>query len=363
MEEMTCLENIIGLSETTCPCFDDNKPEDANESASGVFLDQLDGFNLSYLQSGDDCGKGGLWDRMTQAVRNAKVDMRKDLLGCIGASYKPVHPIFSGQIGEGDYKDILNLNTGYSGIKIYCSQLRGAFMYLKRIGIVVDTAVPVTVEVYSTRNGGTLINSYTTPSAVNANVLTWLSLSTVLELPMFSSYCRLDYYILLKLDGTYKPAENRRDCGCGGVERPYLTWVDVQGAKGTDVTNLLNGSLNLTGKIFNGVVVDVEIKCKTAELICNSERPLDFENDSFSQYLAYAVRFKAAVKLYTDLLMTTEINRESMLNKDEITALRNEWAGNYQACIQYLCSIMPIENNDCLVCKDVNGFAKRGIKV
>lgn len=359
--EMECLDNIIGLSETTCPCFDDNKPDDANESESGIFLDQLDGFNLKVIQSGDDCGKGGMWDRMTQAVRNAKVDTRKDLLGCIGQNYKPIHPIFSGQIGEADFKDPLTLSEQYAGVKIYASQLRGAYIYLKRIGIVVDTAVPVTVEVYSTKFGGTLVNSYTTPGPVTANVLTWLSLSTILELPMFSYTSRMDYYVLLKLDGTYKPLDNRRDCGCGGVQRPYLVWVDVQGERGTNVADIR--SFNNTGRIYNGIVVDLEVKCKTAELICNSERPLDFDNDMFAQYLAYAIRFKAAVKLYSDVLSTTEINRESMMNRDEITAMRNQWITDYQACINYLCTIIPISTNDCLECRDTVGFKTTGIRI
>lgn len=361
-----CLDKIIGLSETTCPCFDEGKPEDANESASGIWLDQLDGFNLKVADSASDCGKGSLWERMERAVRDAKLETKKDILGCIGATYKPRYEIFSGQIGQPDFKSALNLTTDYAGVKVAPAQLRGAYVYLKRIGIIVNASVPVTVEVYSTEGysetqNGKLVASYTTPGNVVANQLTWLSLTSVLELPMFSYNCRLDYYVLLKLDGTFQPVDNKIDCGCGGVQRPWLSWLNVSGTKGSDVNNIR--SFTNTDKIFNGVILDLEVKCKTEELICNSERPLDFVNDAYAKYLAYAVRFRAAAKLYSDLLSTDNIDRQTMMNRDEMKIWMNEWQKNYLACINYLCSLINVGNNDCLVCKDLVGFKKTGIKI
>src|SRR6185436_12115105 len=114
---------------------------------------------------------------------------------------------------------------------------------------------------------------------------------------------------------------------------------------------------------INGMVLDVELKCKTAELICSDERPLDFENDSYAQYLAYAVRFKAGAKGYKDVYSTDQINRQSMMNRDEIIAWAKEWDRGYADCIAYLCSIINLDRNDCLVCRDTANFGKMGIKV
>lgn len=354
---LDCLENIIGLSQTECSCFDEGKPANANKSESGVFLDQLQGFNLKIASGADDCAKGGIWDRMALAVENAKAEMIKDLLGGIGQNYKPRHEIFSGQLGDVAYKNVQTLTTTYAGIKLYPAQLRGGVIVLKRIGILINASTNVTVKVYKSENGvGKLINTYTTAVPVTPNALTWLQLSTPLELPMYSNFCRVDYFVLLTLDNTtFKPWDNKIDCGCGGVTRPFLKWLNLTGTKGNDPTNF-NSFNNTT--YLNGLTLDVEVKCKTASIICSEDRPLDFENDSFSQYLAYAVRFRAAEMLYRDILASDQINRFTLMNREEFEKQIIEWNNNYRACISYLVDIINIGNNDCLVCRDNNGFIK-----
>lgn len=357
---MICLDNIIGLSETECECFDP-KPAGYNTSASGIWLDQLEGFNLKVAAGADDCASGGLWERMDRAVRNAKVDLRKDLLGCIGKEYKPRAEFFKGQLGEATFKNPLTLPNSYAGIKVSPFQIKGGVIVLKRIGILINAAVPVTVKVFSTENGGTEIASYTTPVAVTANQLTWLSITpNPLELPMWNYSHRVDYYVLLILNNAvFKPNNNKKDCGCGGVQRPYLNWLDFAGTTGNDVTNL---STFQTTKEINGLVLDVEVKCQVSDLICDNERPLDFENDSFAQYLAYAVRFKAAERLYRELISTDQINRYSMMGGELHNTLIGSWGAAYLDCVQYLCSIINVDNNDCLVCRDSRTIYKGKIK-
>lgn len=360
---MECLEKIVGLSQTTCDCFDEGKPEDFNESTSGEFIDELDGFNLKIASGADDCARGGLWDRLEKARDGAIVDTKKDLLSCIGKEYKSKYDLFSGQLGDTAFKDYQNLTQSFAGIKIFPNQLKGGVFILKRLGILVNNSVVVTVDVYK-RNGNpeigdsTLVASYTTPGAVTGGVLTWNALSTPLELPMWSYNGRIDYYIVLRLDGTFQPVDNRRDCGCGGVERPYLTWIDFRGVRGNDATNL--NSFNETTSI-NGLVLDAEMKCKTAEIICNSERPLDFENDTFAQQIANAVRFRAAVRMYNDILSSDQINRYTMLSREELMSWVKFWDSSYGQCIEYLCSIASIDANGCLECRDQTKFTKTGL--
>ena len=37
-----CLEHIIGLSQTTCDCWEDGKSSDYNESDSGIYITDLE---------------------------------------------------------------------------------------------------------------------------------------------------------------------------------------------------------------------------------------------------------------------------------------------------------------------------------
>lgn len=349
---LECLENIIGLSETTCECTSESKPSDADTSASGVFLDQLEGFNIDLAAAADDCNRDGIWTRMDRAVRNAKLDLQRDLLGCIGGNYKPRIESFMGQLGDSAFQGSLNLTTPYAGIYISPFEVKGAYMTVKKIGVLINQNAPVTVQIWSNENTSTKVFETLTPISAIQDTLTWGALTTPLELPMWSfNGIKLKYYVVMVLDGTFQPKANKRDCGCGGVQRPYLKWLDFGGIKGSNTSNL---SAFASTTELNGIVLDVDIKCKTSEVICSSEKPLDFENDENAMYLAYAIRFRAGARLFEELKSTGRINRFSLLNGEFVNAKIDEWNKAYMDCINYLCakSAEMIGINDCLICRD-----------
>lgn len=355
---MICFENIIGLSRTECEC-QDPKPEGYNESKSGLYLDELEGFNLNVAEGADDCSRGSLWDRMNRAVSNAKEDFITNLLGCINTQYKPRAENFSGQIGAAEFQNVLNLNQPYVGMKIQPYQLKGGVITLKRVGVIINQSKIVTIKIIKSVNKvGTEIGSFTSPMPVVANQITWISLSPVLELPMWSYGGRVDYYIQLVVDG-FQPVDNKRDCGCGGVQRPYLPWFNFQGATGSDLSNL--NTFNETGIRINGVVADLSVKCRTTDIICSEEMPLDFQDSGMAREIAAAIRFKAASKLYYELISSNEINRYTLINNEMNQALADKWEATYQQWIQYFCENLNVGTNDCLVCKDNKQIVKGGI--
>lgn len=356
MEPLECLEEIIGLSETTCECLTDELGSDElsnyNVSRSGIFLDQLEGFNINVADGASDCSKGGIWDRMSKAVENAKNDFRRNFLGCVGELYQPRLKNFSWQLGQSTFQGTLTTLTGdYAGMRISPLQLKGGFIYIKRIGVLINQSVPVTLQVYSDVDGGTLLfENSSSPVNATANTLTWATLSEPLELPMWNSdghYIR--YYVLMVMNGTFKPKSNKKDCGCAGARRPYDQWLELLGVSGDDTTNLLGFRSN--SNYLNGITLDVEVKCKTTEVICSSEFPLDFEFDGGAMNMAVAIQLRAAAKLYEDLLSSDAINRFTMLNRDYAASKINEWNEQYQAAIVSLCENVHIGANDCLMCK------------
>lgn len=350
---LSCLDNIIGLSETTCECLiDGSEPTDYNVSNSGLYLDRLDGFNINIAGGADNCSGGGIWDRMSKAVSDAKIEFRTALLGLVNQRFQPRAKAYVGQLGSAGYKSNLSLNNAFFGVKIMPLQLVGGVFVLKRIGILINTAQNVTVHVYSNENDSTLINSYTTTAPVTANTLTWLTLSSELELPMSSSERVINYWVVLEANG-FQPKNNKKDCGCGGVKREWNQWIAFQGALGNDVTDMATFTSN---DYMNGLVLDVEIKCETSLLICGPDKLADFTNDSFSQYMAEAVRFKAGEKLYRQLLSTDQINRFTMMNREEIANTANQWGVNYMKVMEYLNEIIDTKENDCLVCRRNNNM-------
>jgi len=249
---LSCLDSIIGLSETTCECLiDGTEPTDYNVSNSGLYLDRLDGFNINVAGGADNCSEGGIWDRMSKAVSDAKIEFRTALLGLVNQRFQPRAKAYIGQLGSAGWKSNLSLSQSYFGVKIMPLQLVGGVFVLKRIGILINTAQNVTVKVYSNENDATLINSYTTTAPVTANTLTWLTLSSELELPMSSSERSINYWVVLEANG-FQPKNNKKDCGCGGVKREWNQWIAFQGALGNDVTDM---STFISNDYMNGLVL------------------------------------------------------------------------------------------------------------
>ena len=184
-----------------------------------------------------------------------------------------------------------------------------------------------------------------------ANTLSWISLATPLELPTFSNERTIHYWVVLSFTGGFAPKDNKKDCGCGGVKRDYLKWFDFVGSKGDDVSNM-NSFVNTND--MNGIVLDIDAKCKSSELICNAYTPIDYVNDAASQYRAEAIRFKAGEKLYRSILSTDQVNRYSLLNREYIDAMVVQWGKNYMDIITFLTTLVDVKQNDCMVCRTNN---------
>jgi lysophospholipase L1-like esterase len=105
---------------------------------------------------------------------------------------------------------------------------------------------------------------------------------------------------------------------------------------------------------MNGLVLDVELKCKMAEIICSSEYPLDFENSADAMNMAVAIQLRAGARLYEDILASPNINRFTMMNRDQMRESINNWNTQYQAAIVSLCENANIDANDCFICKITN---------
>jgi hypothetical protein len=364
---MDCLENIIGLSRTDCDCPNlaavSGESGIENTSLSGLYLDELEGMNLDMIAAANDCARGSLWERMDRSVSNAKIAFRSDLLGCIGKEYRPRRTPWKGQLGQGSYTSTLNLNTATAGVRLSPQIIRSGFLMLKRIGVLVNATTDVTVKVYSNENGSTELGSYTI-SAI-ANTLTWGTISPApLELPMWdvNSACNgysLKYYVVMELDG-FQPKNNKKDCGCGGVKRDYLPWLDITGTKGDVITTAAESMTQTTE--LNGIVLDIETKCKQSELICSDYMGLDYEEDGLAMQMAYAIRFKAGALLMDELLSTNQINRETMMNREAMMNYKTVYQNSYNEWIGFLCSTIDVGNNDCLVCRNDNGLIMNHVR-
>ena len=346
----TCLTNIIKLSRTECECFDDDKPTGYNTGQSEIYLDELDGLNLKMLGGAADCEQGGVWDLMAWARDEAPKIFKADLLGCIGTNYTPRRPVYSGLLGQNSFTASLALSNSKVGAKVHFPQIQGGTMKVKRIGLAMNTSLPVTVLIYNNdANKTTPIVSYVINEV--ANTLVYATLSPSLTLPMWSNnVSRLEYYFVYDRVG-FQPKDIKTDCGCGGTPPGWKPWVTLNGIQGTGT----NYSQFITTKYTNGIVLDVDFRCQTSELICSDTHPLDFENDGWDMQIGYAIRWKAGELLLQKMLDSPELNRYTMMEREKTYGMRNHARKMYNDFIQYLCDNKEVSTG-CLMCKPNPNF-------
>lgn len=353
---MACLDNVIKLSRTECECFDDDKPLDYNEGQSEVYLDELEGFPLSFLNASANCEGGSLWDILAKARENATLQFKADLLSCINDSYQSKRPNYSGVIGQTTFNSTLNITDNMAGVKYIFPTIVGGKMIVKRIGVMVNASTNVTVKVFNNdENSTTAIAQYTIAAA--ANSATFATLVTPLELPLWSKNgVQLEYYFVYSLTGAFLPKNNKPDCGCGGNKTAinWKQWINAYGIKG----NSANAFSTFTSTTeLNGLVVDAEFKCDMSRLICSDEYPMDFTSGRDLQ-IAYAIRFKAGALAIDNALSLGEINRFTMLDREALYGKRNHYRKQYEDLIPYLCNVTQNLNNDCLMCRPNSNFVK-----
>jgi len=350
MKTLICLENIIGLSKTDCPCYEDDKPEDFDISKSGLFLDELDGLELKAIESDIECGDGSIWEKMETAVANAKIKWRTDFMKCIGDDTKARRKAFYGLIGLTEWTKSVVVSTDYLGERLRTCNIKGGEFTLKGIKTLMDNSATFTVEIYNNLSP-TPIVSLANINAV-ADVITdnVLAPDPLLTFPLYSEECdELEYYILYKPEGAFAPRNNRASCSCS--KRPeWEKWADIQGVSGDDIADR---ELWSSTKEANGLLLDLQFNCNTSELICggtNSE--IDFENDDKAMTMAYGIRYEAGRSLIDNILGSGNVNRYTMLPSDALWNLRNQWVERYEEMLAYFCQETEINSNDCLMCDD-----------
>lgn len=350
-----CLKDIIKLSRTECECFDTDKPINYNEGQSEVYLDELDGLNLKFINGASGCQNGSLWELMAWARDEAAKQFKADLLSCINKNYTSRRQIYSGLVtNQTNFTSSLSINKNKAGVLFSVPQIKGGEITIKRIGLAINITSAITVDVYSNEDVNNPIASYVINS--DANSLTYGTLSTPLKLPLYSSsVSHLEYYFVYNRVG-FQPKDIKADCGCGSKRPEWMQWLKINGIEGngTDYTQFTRSNY------VNGLILDVDLRCKTADLICSETRPLDFENDGFDMQIAYANRWLAGALLMQKMLDSPDLNRYTMMDRERVYGMRNHARKMYNDFVQYLCENREVSTG-CLVCKPNPNFSMGNI--
>lgn len=377
-----CFENIIGLSRTPCPCVED-APEGANVSASGLYLDELDGLNIRLLDAAKDCGQGTLWEMLERARANAIEETKAEIMAGLSNETDPRRQSGTAQVGS-DQKltaDSYKLGQPYHGMTLQVAKVKGGTFRVTAIATCFKAdSLPGTIEVkvYDRFQGE--IASYVLPCTANTPVWTEI---TPLELSMDELGTVPSRYWFL-----YEPVAGMRsmnsliNCGCGyyapewNEAMPnYLSsanqkggslWAEWCMAGGISGSDLAGRETWMVTNQTNGLILRVEFDCDQSSVFC-ADVP-NYTTDPIQKVIAHAVRLKAGANLVTNLLSSTSINRHTMTAGDVLTKNRSryakEWLDRITGYVVPRLAEPGMLNrySDCLRCKDKWGMSRGTIR-
>lgn len=356
-----CLDTAIGLSQTDCPCFDENKPVDYAVSDSGLYLDELDGIPLNVIDAAEDCANGNVWQIMEKARREAAIVLKGDVNIGLAKIVLPSRPFFNGNIGDVNPKGYIDTASQYAGITWLSGGMPSGTMHISKIRLAINTTVAKTVTLYSSDQDVPL-GSF----VINCVQNTYSEVSVNIDLPLVNSNGGCIRYWLVYDKTGVKPMKTTLTCGCGTGNSPvwnglnylypprgnyksqyaWFEWVNVAGTNGNDVTAKTGWGCSTT--YTYGLQIEVSFKCALSDVICQN---LDYEKNPAAIKLAEALRYKAGEKVINNIMSSGTINRYTLLDNESMWGRRNHYAKRYTESLAEAIGAMDITRTGCYKCK------------
>lgn len=371
MVDLTCYENVVGLSSKDCECLDNgNRPDDYNVSESGFFIDDLE--SLKDLQGLEDCDSD-LWKELIASLKTAKGNFIADTNALILREFKLSRGAYKGGIGEAKARTLVTRSNRYLGIRAAVATVRGARMKLNGIGVLLDQDATFPVFIYNNLNE--LIGTVQVTAVANRHTVTPVNIT----LPLHNKYSDpLEYFFIYdrqSLPPGATPRNNSIDCGCGrwkpsfSCNSPYYNgyqkgrqawanWAMFGDFYGDTLIDFDDCSCT-TGNGLNGLTLDVEFGCKIQEELCSGK--MDFETNPLALSMAMAIRYRAGANLLTKLLSSGTFNAYTHLNADDLAADRIEYLESYNEHVAYIVSAINVQASDCLSCRTFADMQTNGV--
>lgn len=353
---IACLNNIIGLTRTSCAAFTENLGTDPvaewyKKSESGLFLDEVPGIpTIKAVEQSLRCQET-MVEFYQQSIETAKTELRDDLLVGISDRYRQAAKNYIGVAGGRSYTQALALAGALGGIHLQNTWVRGGKIKINGIYGVFQTP-PTELQLYK-------ISKETTPQALQfmqtipvtfaPGAETYYALTTPIEL----STDGYEYALLYDIPAAV-PFNTNVSCGCGASELQMKRYLNLAGLAGTDLTNFSTWSKTQNS---NGIALNIEIGCDASNIMCDL-----FTSDiSFKTVIAHAVRFKAAELVVEKVQSSEEVNRYTMMSREYLWGKRNHYQKEYLDRVNWMVQTMDVGGiTDCFICNHSHKSINKG---
>lgn len=353
-----CLKDTIGLSDNTCPCFNDNeKPVDFNVSKSGLFITDTEySVPIKMPKSIEDCGNSSVWSILEKARKEGFNQMLTDIAAAISDSpFQTRYAPFSGLIADDTISQYISgLNTRV-GIAIVPRIWKGVIAKIHSVRLYLDTAGTYDVDIFL--QSKLIQGDYTPERTVSVTITSAQTYGeTVLKTNGEIDPFVVDFSQNNGLDAetiyiVYSPAgasawNVKFNCGCSGSMKywqNYLTGYGVQTDSDTGLT------VADTSTVFTyGVRVNMSMSCGMDWLCAD----WDFSNDTWARVFADVFLLYANRKLISFILNENRVEPFTLFGRDELFKKRDEINAVLQLRVPWLVSKLPDHASDCFVCNE-----------
>ena len=352
---LDCLIGSVGVTNTDCGCLinglDQETKDKLAESASGLYIDRLpNALNFISLKDVSACAN---FAKLSLAALDDAIRLTGDeLIVKLSEVGKEAAKNYIGSIGRAAYTKTLQNTRNIQGVYIAGNERTDGTITVSKIRIVGNINTTMNLKVVRSFEGdndfeeiksiefGTIGNNYST-----------IVLDVPLVLPLGKDLRPYEYFIYW--DKTEVPAffakDNEFNCSTCDANTPVLnSYATIKGFSSND-TNFLNYS---TDGYSHGLVLTVEINCKSEVVICREYNTKEALNVSVN----YAIMYMANAILIQKVLDTNEINRYTMKDRESLWGKRNAFQSKFNNNIAFVISKIDVSNSDCFICKPTSMF-------
>jgi len=347
---MECLLDVVGLSQTVCPCSEPTKPTGANVSRSGYFItDQQDGIPITFANAATDCTTGGVWELLANARSEGVRQFVADLNIETGKYYTPLNTPYAGIIGK--IEDSTAIVTEKSKA-IFEIKSRGIPATVKITGLYVYSTVagPLTVDLYSDTNPVTPLVSQTWNVIIGWNNVKYTN-PVYLDLNDETRGTVSRYFLVFDIASVGYARNNRTVCGCGGYNQDFLNYVEVSGWSAGSVYEAVAGTAINHGSVGMGLAIEASANCTFGNFICS----LDFDqfvSSGLNWVIATTLKHKIVMNVATAIIQSQRVNQYTLYSLEVIYGKRNHAQSEYLKGLSYIAQNMPEGAMQCFKCRD-----------
>lgn len=340
---MECLDGLVGISRTTCPCIIDGltqeQIEEMNKSQSGLYLDELPGaLALKDISNIDGCKD--YFELAKESLLIAKKTFSDDVQIAMANQYTD-KPKFNGDLGNPSFAGFLGKSKPFQFMQVIPNRPGDATITLRNIKLTVSATDVVDFFILVGHSGDIPQVIYTTQVNTVANFGVTIPLPQNKVLPTTSNGRELHYYFVWKGDTGTAARDNKLSCGCSGGNG----YDDFVYLKGGESDNL--GMENTRNDEFShGFTVNVTVGCETGRLVC---REFDAKN-AIAVATSVSIQNKANEILIEKVLKSQNINRITMMNREHLYGKRNTFRAKYEATVQWLVLGLDVTKSGCWIC-------------